>query len=321
MGKGLGFGIGVGAMAVAVGAFVVLGGTPAPTPRLAVPSNSAARPASADVGGLQVSPLRVSVPDAGSESDTSFTVTNTSSTVREVSTARYERSANGTTLPDSIASAARWVRVAPASLLLAPGRTGTFVVHTTIPATREPGERRVAVVFGSGARAGSGVGFTVAIGASLFVPGPGLVDHAIALGALSAPAVVGPGPVALSIPVTNVGNVHRDLVTADSIPVGTVSGGGSITFDQGTVLPGQTGTLHATWHDAPTFCWCEIAVAVADGTGATAVVRAKVLVAPWKALGIVLSLVVVMLAGTALALRGRKRQSPGRLHARTATLR
>ena len=300
----------VAGLAVVV-AHVLSGHAPAPVVGDEPAAGAGAR---AEVSGLAVTPLRTSVRDGVEEAATTFTLTNTGERDVVVVPRVVELSATGTPLPDSQASAAGWVTVAPRTQSIGPGRTAEFVVTVRPPPAREPGERRIGVVYGSDTATAGSVGLSSAVGTSVFVPGPGTVVRAIALGGLSAPRISWAGSIDLAVPVTNEGNVHRDFQTTGAEIAATSSGGGAFVFQQGVVLPGETSVLHGTW-TPPLVCWCEIAVAMPDGTGAMVTTRTRILVVrPWLAGTVLVALVTV----AALVLAGwRRRRRPGGAHAQS----
>lgn len=295
----------VAAGAAVFGALALSGEAPAPVVGV-VSATGAAE--GAEVSGLAVTPLRTSLSEGDADVATTFTLTNTSEHTVVVTPGVVELSAAGAHLPNGPASAAAWVTVVPIKQSIRAGDSAEFVVTVKLPKDREPGERRIGVIYRDDATTGAAVGLSAAVGTSVFVPGPGTVERSVALGHLTAPRFTWSRTVDLAIPVRNDGNVHRDFWTTGTEIAATSSVGGAFTFQQGVVLPGDTSVLHGTWQP-PALCWCEVAVAMPTRDGSMATTRARVLVArPWV-LGIV-TLALLVLGALALAGR-RRRHSPG----------
>lgn len=293
--------IGLGAVGLAGAVVVMSGSAPQPTTGDVLPGTAVG----ADVSGLRVAPLRVSVDPQQAPARTTFVVTNTGSGVVQVTPRTVELDDRGTALPDSTASAAGWASVRPSTSRLTAGASAEFAVTVAPPASREPGERRIGILFEPRTDDGAGgVGLVAAVGTSVFVPGSGQVHRGIELGPIASPVVAWSDAVALSVPVRNTGNVHRDFQTTGAEVAGTSSGGGAFAFTQGVVLPGEVADLHATW-TPPTLCWCEVAVAMPDGTGQMVTSRTRVLVVrPWLPLAL---LGVLALLTTGLLVQARRR--------------
>jgi hypothetical protein len=284
--------------ALALAAQVVLAATPAWADDPLVGSTTP---------GLRVAPVHVSVPPDVSQYTAEFELANPTARPETVSTSVVELSLSGKLLPSTIASADHWLKVDPDSADLAPGERRLFHVHVAVPEQREPGERRVGVVFfvkavpapGSSAVAGS-----IALVPSVWIPGSGDVVQRVRFGRLSAPLVADWSPIPLDLEVANLGNVHSDFGYGGTTIAASTSVGSHFNFAPLTVLSDSTAVAHAVWSRPPALCWCEVLVATDDGSGRTISARTHVFVLPVR-IGVGLLTAVVGLSLLFGALRRR----------------
>jgi len=297
---------GAGALAALVIVIVLTARPAVPPGLLPRPQDTPPLPEST----LHLSPVRAIVPDGQDHFETDFEVTNLSPDARLVTARLVEQNASGVALPSSEASADRWVRVAPASALLDHQQAQRFHVTVDAPATRENGERRVGVVFTVEPPPGAAqLKFVLSVVAPVLIPGHGQIIRGLSLGPVSSPLVADWAPISFSVPVSNRGNVHRDLEGMDSGLVASTSSGEHFAMASGTVLPASSLVVTGVWTHPPPLCWCEIAVSTDDGNGRQLVVRTHVLVLPLRGvLGLAVIGVGLLIASGALRFsRGRAR--------------
>ncbi|WP_127934124.1 hypothetical protein [Nonomuraea polychroma] len=103
------------------------------------------------------------------------------------------------------------------------------------------------------------------IAAKLLISVPGTVTRDIDLGDLQAPKITSGGPVVLSLPVHNRGNVHQDYVRPHGLV--TQVGEKKLAFPDFTVLGTSTRVVTAEWTDPPLLCLCRASISVSTETG------------------------------------------------------
>jgi len=300
-------------IAIAAGAVLIASGTVAALVLSSKPASVSASqahgvaPGSVLISQLGISPVRVAVPGGSERFTAEFDVTNTGTRVQTVRAHLVELSAGGQVFPDSVASAARWVAVAPSSSVVPARAKAPFRITVTPPSNREPGERRVGLVFQDLIPSTSGnVNLAVSIVASIWIPGPGTVRSSFALGALQVPLISDSGgTIRATLPLIDTGNVHRTFGPMGTPLSASTSSGERLAFQPVTLLAGQSGSSAAVWTDPPIACWCEIAAAARAGNGQALVARTHVLVLPLRTSGGLLILVLALFGGLAVW-RGRR---------------
>jgi hypothetical protein len=256
---------------------------------------------------LRVAPVHISVPPDTSTFTAEFELTNPTARSERVSASVVELSLSGKLLPSTIASADHWLKVDPESADLAPAARRLFHVHVDVPEQREPGERRVGVVFlvkAAPAAGTSGVAGSIALVPSVWVPGSGEVVERVKFGRLSAPLVADWNPIPLDLEVTNLGNVHSDFGYGGTTIAASTSAGSHFNFGPLTVLASSAGVAHGVWSRPPPLCWCEVSVTTDDGTGRSISARTHVLVVPVR-IGVGLLIAVLGLSLLFGAIRRR----------------
>jgi len=212
--------------------------------------------------------------------------------------------------PPGPLSAASWVNVQPVSFDLTPGHTVPVKVTVSVPASHEPGERYVGVIFRVPAEQAEGnVAVSGAIGIQLLMNVPGEVIRSIGVGPLTAPRFSDGGPVQLRLNLHNLGNVHRDYVKPDTLTA-TIVGKTNVSFGDFTILGDSSRVVEAAWLDPPLFCLCMARVTADDGRGHPVTVEARFIVFPFR---LVAGVLIAAMGLFLLTRRGPRRQ---RRHAR-----
>lgn len=287
----------------------------------AVPSGALAAgpPPARPPFSLTLSPARLVVPPGASVIDRSLTVANTGSQSQHVTVtkAAFAQAPDGAISFSDRApySAASWVSTTPTAMDLAPGERQPVRLHIVIPSDPEPGEHQVGVIFlVRAAEKGRNVALHRGVAAEALIRVPGAVDRHIGFGRLRVPRVVDGGPVRVSLPIDNRGNVHRDYIGPDHLVLDT--GGTKVAFPNFTVLRDSTRLMSAQWAP-PLACVCHPRVVTDDGRGHRLVVTATVVVFPFR---LVLGL-AALLVGLALLSRALRRRSRRAADARVAVAR
>lgn len=212
-------------------------------------------------------------------------------------------------------SAASWVTATPAAFALPPGRRQPVQLHFTVPTDPEPGDHHAGVVFLVPAATGAAnLAINRGVATEVFIGVPGAVERSSALGRLRAPRLADGGPVRLTLPVHNRGNVHRDYISPGRLVADT--GGTRVPFPDFTVLRNSTRVVSTDW-SPPLACVCHLRVVSDDGRGHRLVAAATVVVFPFR---LVFGL-VVLVVGLALLSRGLRRRSRRTTHARVEAAR
>ncbi|MFC4531524.1 hypothetical protein [Sphaerisporangium dianthi] len=246
---------------------------------------------------LQVSPTRLVVPAGSVSAVQHFEVTNKGRspfvvtvekadfTADEKGTLRFER--------ETPYAAAAWVGVQPARLRMEAGETRKVAVRIAVPASPEPGEHHLAVIFKVPAgTTRSNIRVNRAIAAPVFVAVPGPVDRTVEIADLRAPKFVTGGPVVISTRIRDVGTVHRDFRGRGRLHVRV--GGDDLAFPDFTVLRGSVREVTTQWNP-PLMCVCHAAVSIpaADGTRRSA--TARIIVFPLHLLAVALGVLAALL--------------------------
>lgn len=237
------------------------------------------------------------------------TVANTGSEPLHVlvSKATFSQAADGTIFFTDRGpySAASWVTATPTAMELSPGELQPVRLRIARPPDPEPGEHQIGVIFLVPAqRAGPNVAIHRGVGAQVLIGVPGAVDRRIAFGRLRAPWLADGGPVRLTLPVHDRGNVHRDYLAGDRLVA--EAGGDRVPFPDFTVLRGSTREVSTEW-SPPLACVCRVQVVGDDGRGGRLVASARVVVFPFRAaLGLVVLVLGLALLARGLRHRGRR---------------
>jgi hypothetical protein len=168
--------------------------------------------------------------------------------------------------PDAPYSAARWITLQPDHLRLESAAAGRVSLNIVVPATADPGEHQVAVLFSVASPTGeTGIGITAAIGAPVYVTVPGETVDAVRLTSLRAPRFSWGGPIEITAALRNEGTVHQDFFGAAALQA-QVSGQ-ALSFPAFTLLRDATRQVSTQWVDPPPcICRATVTVSTADGT-------------------------------------------------------
>jgi hypothetical protein len=185
---------------------------------LALAAVSLLAPASAGAGGVR-SPLALAASPArirlvGTTSRT-VRVTNWGTTrlVADVGTAGFALGLRGrpriVRRPTRASSAASWLTVRPARIVLPPGGTATLTVSSTVPRGAEPGDHPALVLVTTRPRAHVRIAVRMQVGIAVAVRAPGAVVHQLSLRSLSVRRD-GRGAT-LELGIANLGNVTEPI--------------------------------------------------------------------------------------------------------------
>ncbi|GGO32701.1 hypothetical protein GCM10011576_63520 [Micromonospora parathelypteridis] len=274
-----------------------------------VPAN-AAPPEQSDFS-LTVSPSRMVVPADEIGQPRQFTVTNRGQSAIDVSTrtASFAVDSSGelTFRSDAAHTAIDWVTVGPERFRLAPGAAKLVDLRIAVPASAEPGEHQVAVIFSTPPPAGArGLSVRRSVGAPVYVTVPGGAVEAVQVAEVAAPRFALRGPLALTATVRNVGTLHRDFVAADRLRARVA--GEDVTFPDFTLLRDGSRQVSARWDDPPLLCVCRVNVAVSNPDGRSGSAQATVVILPLHLIGpTVGGLALLLLLGW---MRRRRRVRP-----------
>lgn len=268
---------------------------------------------------LTVSPARLVVPAGATVIDRTVTVSNTGSQAHlvAVTKAAFSQAPDGTISFGDRGpySAVSWVSATPSALELSPGERQPVRLHIVIPVDREPGEHEVGVLFLVRAEEGDrNVALHRGVATEVLIGVPGAVDRYAGLGRLRAPRLVDGGPVRVTLPVYNRGNVHRNYVGPDRLIAS--AGGTRVPFPDFTVLRDSTRLVRTQWQP-PLACVCHVRVVSDDGRGHRLVAAATVVVFPFRLMFGLAALVL----GLGLLSRGLRRRSRRATDARVAAAR
>ncbi|MBE1484739.1 COG1361 family protein [Plantactinospora soyae] len=261
---------------------------------------------------LTVSPTRVIVPADQIERPRQFTVTNHGRAPIDilVRKASFTAGRDGELRfrPDAPHSAVEWVTARPDSFRLEGGAARQVSLHIALPATAEPGEHQVAMIFSVPPRpGGAGVGVRRSVGAPVYVTVPGQAVESVDVTGLRAPGFAVNGPLALTATVRNAGTVRREFVGDGRLQAQVA--GETVPFPDFTLLRGADREISTRWADPPLFCVCRVTVAAAGPDGVTREATATIVILPVRLIGSGVALVLVLLLGW-LLLRRRMRSRP-----------
>jgi uncharacterized protein (TIGR03382 family) len=284
------------------------------TPAAPVPAAAAARAPARPDFSLTVSPSRVIVPADQAGFSRQFTVTNHGRSPTDVAVRLASFTAGGdgglVFRSDAPHSAAGWVTVAPDRFRLAAGSAERVSLRIDVPATADPGEHEVAVIFSVPPPAGgTDIGVSRSVGAPVYVTVPGSAVDSVEVTGLRAPGFALRGPVALTARVRNAGTVHRDFVGDDRLRVRVA--GDTLPFPDFTLLRGGSREVGASWTDPPLFCVCRAVVTVVDPDGASRSARTTIVILPVHLIGPGAAIVLaLLLLGWLFRRRARRHFQP-----------
>jgi hypothetical protein len=222
---------------------------------------------------VRVAPVHARVPPGLSEYAVDFELANPSSVPQQLTASAVELSLEGRQLPKTVASADRWVSIDPQASPLPPGERRFFHVTVKPPVDREPGERRVGIVFlarsAPAASGASGIESNIALVPSVWIPGSGSVIERVAIRRLTGPLFTDWSPISFDLEIANLGNVHQDfgygsLAGAPGL-TGSTSTGDHFRFPALTLLPNRSATVRGVWARPPAVCWCDVTVETTVG--------------------------------------------------------
>jgi hypothetical protein len=266
---------------------------------------------------LAVSPSRVIVPADQIARAREFTVTNQGRdpidvTVRMASFTAGE-SGELSFRADAPHSAAGWVTVQPDRFRVDAGTAERVSLHISVPASAEPGEHQVAVIFSvprAPDRTGD-IGVNRSLGAPVYVTVPGPLVNSVDVTGLRAPGFALRGPLALTTTVRNTGTVHRDFVDEAGLRVRVADD--TLPFPDFTLLREGVREISTNWTNPPLFCVCRATVSVPNPDGAARSASATIVILPLHLIGPAVAIVLVVLLGWLLwrRKRGRRPAGPG----------
>ncbi|MFE3640300.1 hypothetical protein ACFXOM_04665 [Streptomyces sp. NPDC059169] len=198
-----------------------------------------------------------------------------------VESAEFSQETDGeiTFRPPGPVSAASWVTMSPSSFELGPGESRKVKVKVSVPHRPEPGERYIGILFKTPPRQTSkNVQVAGAVASQLMVNVPGKAIHKIVPEELQAPRFAFWGPIRLTLPIRNAGNIHRSY-TGPKRLVATASGS-RLAFPDFTVLGNSQRTLTTQWHSPPIFCVCDASVTIPTGQGKSVTRTTRIIVIP-----------------------------------------
>ncbi|TFE38283.1 hypothetical protein E3E14_29265 [Streptomyces sp. ICN441] len=244
---------------------------------------SRAAPRADEPISLTVWPARTVLPSTARRHHRIVHVVNGTSSPQRIDTERaeFDQTTDGRIdfHPPGPVSAASWIAVSPSSFRLGPRETKEVRVDVTVPERPEPGERYVGVLFKTQPQPAPGnVQVAGALASQFLINVPGRATHRIVAKGIRAPRVAFWGPVRLTLPIRNAGNVHRSYTGSQRI-VAEV-GNDRLAFPEFTVLGNSRRTVTAQWPDPPLFCFCTASVTLATGNGTSVTRTARIVVIP-----------------------------------------
>jgi hypothetical protein len=203
-----------------------------------------------------------------------------------------------------------WFSIAQPQFTIEPGARHTATFTITVPPRAEPGGHYGTVFFESLVPAGDGqrsqISAAPRVGMLTFLTVKGDIREQAAIGRFELPRLLESGPVPVDLSLKNSGNVHL-------LPTGRVrifDGAGhpltDLAWPPGFTMPGTTRIYHVSWTGAQAFHSYLVQGDVTYGTsrGRLTTGRVRVWIIPWKAL-LVLVFLVVPLAVAGYRSRGR----------------
>ncbi|MFE0091675.1 hypothetical protein [Streptomyces sp. NPDC058991] len=232
---------------------------------------------------LTVWPARTVLPSTTRSHHRVVHVVNGTSSPQRIDTeqAEFGQAADGRIdfRPPGPLSAASWVTVSPSAFRLGPRESKRVRVDVKVPDRPEPGERYVGVLFKTQPKPARGnVQVAGALASQFLISVPGRATHRIIANEIRAPRFAFWGPIRLTLPIRNAGNVHRSY-TGPRRVVAKV-GNNSLAFPEFTILGNSRRTVTSQWVDPPLFCFCTASVTLATGDGTSVTRTARIAVIP-----------------------------------------
>jgi hypothetical protein len=198
-------------------------------------------------------------------------------------------------------SASDWVTISPSSFNVAPGATQIVTAAVSVPATPEPGDHQVALVFLVPAgQTTANIKINRGIATPVYITVAGPTSNSATLSNLKAKGFAIGGPVTITAKVHDTGTVHRDF-RGDS-PLKISGAGSAAAFPDFTVMRGSTRDISTTF-DPPLFCICHPKVSFVNADGKAQSMTVQVIVVPLPLMGTLAG--AVMLLGIAFWLSRR----------------
>jgi hypothetical protein len=247
--------------------------------------------------GLSISPVRLIVSPTDIDKTQQITVANRGQAPLTVTveTRNFTTSASGSLdyKKDAPYGAASWLTVQPTRFTLASGEAQIVTADITPPASPEPGDHQVALVFLiPGGVAEGNIKINRGIASPAYITVPGTVDDSVSLTGLSAPRFAKGGPVSVTATVHNLGTVHRDFRAPTPLTVD--SAGTKTPFPDFTVPRDSTRDISVAW-DPPLICICHPTAHFANTGEAVQSQSVRVIVFPWHLLALLVAGVVLLL--------------------------
>ncbi len=199
-------------------------------------------------------------------------------------------------------SASDWVTVTPATFDVAPGATQIVTATIAVPASPEPGDHQVALVFLVPAgQTSANIKINRGIATPVYITVAGLTSNSATLSDLKANGFAIGGPVTITAKVHDTGTVHRDF--RGDAPLRISGAGSAAAFPDFTVMRGSTRDISTTWNP-PLFCICHPKVSVVNADGTAQSMTLQVIVVPLPLMGTLAGAVVMLGIAFWLSRRG-----------------
>jgi hypothetical protein len=247
--------------------------------------------------GLSISPVRLIVSPRDIDKTQQITVANRGQAPLTVTvdTRNFTTGPTGSLdyKKDAPYGAASWLTVQPTRFTLASGEAQVVTAEITPPASPEPGDHQVALVFLiPGGVAEGNIKINRGIASPAYITVPGTADDSVSLTGLSAPRFAKGGPVTVTATMHNLGTVHRDFRAPTPLTVDTA--GDKAPFADFTVPRGSTRDISAVW-DPPLICVCHPTVQFSNADGVLQTQSVRVIIFPWHLLALLVGVVFLLL--------------------------
>jgi hypothetical protein len=244
---------------------------PAALPAVAATASAAPPRAAGPGAAMAISPPRLTVPAGQVSKVQRLEIENRGRSVLRVHTERsaFNQLPNGSTVlvPNAPYSAANWVTITPARIIVPAGAHRFVRIRIRVPAHAEPGDHHLAIIFLLPPARGRGnIHVSAGIGVPTVITVPGRVTDDLRVLRISAPGFSAGGPLRLRATVRESGDVHHSFRGAGNRLTAMI-GRTAVTFPPLTVLRGSTVTLTSRWADPPAFCVCHLRVTVTSDLG------------------------------------------------------
>lgn len=199
-------------------------------------------------------------------------------------------------------SASSWLTVTPTSFTLAPGATQIVSAAISVPASPEPGDHEVALVFLVPAgKTTANIKINRGIAIPAYITVPGVTSDMTSPDDVTAPGFATGGPVTISAQVHDSGTVHRNFRGAT--PLRLTGAGTAAAFPDFTVMRDSTRNVSTTW-SPPFMCICHPTVSIVDANGVVRSASVRVIVFPLGLFAIAITGLLVL----AIAIRVTRRR-------------